>query len=1160
MPIVLCRSNRTEDLVERLCKALEKGAPGDPFEPVAVVVGSRGMERWLRHEIATERGVTGRLAFPFPRQAFDGAAAWLLDGAPDSGTTFWEAPTGEVRGWSPDALAFRTLRLLRDHLGDAAFERVRRYLENRTQGAVGTRELAFAREVADVLDRMLHDRPDQALSWADSPSAAPDEHRWLALLLRELGAATDEQSPARLHMRLLTSKLTRTEASLYLFGLSTLGPGDRTRLGCLARAMNVYLFLLAPSQVWWADVRSKHEQSRAMATATDARSQAQLEAELLGENPLLSVLGMPSRDIQVWLEDLEGGYQEEESVVPDVALPEPGSLLTRLQAWINRAGGLAGETGWPADDTVSLHSSYGPLRQCEVLRDELLAMFAADERLEPRHVCVMTPDIETYAPLVSAVFARRGLAALPEGQEGRLPSIPTTISDLGLRRTNPVAEVLLSLLELTGERLTASRLLDFMSLEALRQRVGLSADDLSDLRTLVLESGMCWGIDAPDRARFDQPERDQNTVRFGLERLALGVLMPDEGADKGETVGSADPGLGPAAPLPVESRERVARVGKLALVVRHVARVRDRCATPRTMAAWRELLRESLDALTETTAKGAWLRAEVDELLDDLVQSAEAMGDLRVEREALLRWLRDRFEIPQRGDRPITGAVTVCSLEPMRSVPFEVVALVGMDDGAFPRGSQPRAWDPFSEVKGGERDRRAVDRHLLLEALLSARKRLLVLWSGRDLLTGEELPAAVPVEELIEILGRLTGATRGQLVRQSALQPWSPRNFDPAAPCSFDARMAEAARRTLRIARGQEPPAPRGLATGRLDPLPPEREPPGSITLDDLARGLNKPHKMLLRDRLGLRLESHEEQLPDREPIELDGLELWRLRDRILPAALEEDSLDETWVRRFRDRLAGEGVLPLQAGGERILTGALSVARGVADNLEAVGGELVSETLNVNVVLGGAVGLELSGNVSRHREKNGRLLLEWPTAGNPSNWLRLQAWLHVLAAAANELPVAGARLVGAASPPAKAKVAGELLAWSGTAPDARQQLEDLASVWRRARSEPVELFPTVSPKVADLLAKDGDLSDAGVRRRAESEIRAAWEGGYMKPGDRQDTWIQPCFQDYDPTLRLFDESEGALVDLARRVWLPLKRAAYACESLAAEWAREGASK
>ncbi len=213
MAIVLHRSNRTEALVEELCGVLRESLPSDPLVQYPVVVGSRGMERWLRYEIATRLDIAAGLDFPFPRQALAGAGRWLLDGTPEGDAAFWQvdpADEDEAWRWEREALTFRLVGLLRGRLDQADFASVARYLaEGRAEGgvsAVTARELLFAAEVGEVLDRLMHERPEQALAWAEDPDTAEAEHRWLAVLLADIGAASDPRAPAVLHRDLTTSR------------------------------------------------------------------------------------------------------------------------------------------------------------------------------------------------------------------------------------------------------------------------------------------------------------------------------------------------------------------------------------------------------------------------------------------------------------------------------------------------------------------------------------------------------------------------------------------------------------------------------------------------------------------------------------------------------------------------------------------------------------------------------------------------------------------------------------------------------------------------------------------------------------------------------------------------------------------------------------------
>jgi exodeoxyribonuclease V gamma subunit len=1131
LPIHLHRSNRTEILLDELCELLTTARSPDPFAPFPVVVGSRGMERWLRHEVATRLGIAVGLAFPFPRQALAGSARWLLeeDCRPDQ--LFWEVDVGnreQMTRWDSDALTMRLVRLLRDRQADPPFSAVSHYLDEERaaadEGSVSARELLFASEVADVLDRMIHDRAEDALAWAKAPDTAPDpQHRWLATLLADLSVHTDRDSPAVLHRDLLVAPARMTGRSLTVFGLSTMGPGDRERLAAVARSVEVHLFALVPTDRFPPEDR-------------------------LSTNPVLASLGGPSRDLHAWLEQV-GGHLPPLEVDQPEGEPAP-TLLRHLQGWILRAKDPESTSlTWTADGSVGAHSTYGAMRQCEVLRDELFGLFAADPTLEPRDVLVMTPDIEGYAPLVEAVFARTGQAA--PGGGTKLPRIPVAIADLGLRRTNPVAEVALKLLEVSGDRLTASWLLDFITLQPVRGRWSLDDDDLSDIRDLVTESGLRWGLDAGDRASVDQPELDQNTVRFALERMALGVVMPDE--EPLGVVPDSSGRLQPAVPLDVQSAGRVRRVGHLAAIVRTLTAHRAVMESAATLPVWGDRLVAALDELTATAETTGWLRSEVDAVIEDLASVGALLGELRVERSAVLRWLQGRFELPQRGDRPITGAVQVCALEPMRSVPFRVVALLGMDDRAFPRGGRPRTWDPMGERRAGERDRREIDRHLMLEALLSARDHLILLWSGYDVQQGKEQPASVPVEELLETLGLLTGASRSELVREHPLQPWSSRNFRSPAD-SFDHRMAQAAERLEAIATGRDTAHALGLGASGAARLPGEEFLPETLELTALADALLAPHKLLLRDRLGLSVGQQTADVEDREPLEFDDLESWALRARVVEHLSSEPGLHDQGelVRALSVRLAGEGTLPMRAGGEAILEGEVEKAQQVLHNLRDVEGATV-DGVELSVSLG--QGPLLVGRVDDVLDRDGDLLLQWHTPSSGANdRLKLIAWLHLLAAVASSRPVAAARLVGHGSTSSSGRTGGDFLAFGGDVEEARELLQSVLDVWRLARDRPLPLFRGTSYRVAAEVYRMGDESQTpGARSQLVKAVAEGWQGGRFSRGDVEDPWVQTFFVDYDPIDHLDDASEWGLLSLARRVWLPIFAGEARGKSLRESW-------
>jgi exodeoxyribonuclease V gamma subunit len=1132
MTLHLHRSQRAEALAEALARAMSDTWPDDPFEAVPIVVGSRGMERWLRHELATHLSAIAQVDFLFPRSAFEAAARTLLDGAP------WLDVERHDDPWSAARLALRVLGAMRARLEEPAFAAVRRYLGDGgdvspADGAVRARELSFAEEVAGTIERLLHDRPDDARAWADDPSVAPAEHAWLAALLRALEDEIDVPSPARRLAALQARPSAQLPRALFVFGLSTLRPGDKLRLAELARHLELHVLALAPSSEWWEDIRARSDQHRALRDAEGADAVAAALAELDRNNALLAADGAPSRDLQLWFEAI--GYDEpaDSGSPQEPASTQGETLLGALQAWIDQAGDNPRAPIWSehaACRSIEVHACHGPLRQCEALRDELLRRFAADATLEPRHVLVMTPDVATYAPLLAAVFARHG---------GDTPAIPLHVADLGLRATNPVAEALLQIVALADERVSATRLLDVLGLAPVRAKLSLDDDDLADLRAMIVEAGIRWAWDADDRARHDQPAIDQNTVRFGLERLALGALMRDPGD---LAVVPAAPGgpawLAGAVPLELATRERIDRFGRLAEACARLQAVRPRLLAPATPGEWRTRLSAVLDDFTEAREGAAWLRAQVDDALAELLPDsvagalegrAGASTRLPLDRSAVLARLRGAFELPQHGDRPVTGAATVCALEPMRSVPFRVIAMVGLDDGAFPRAGRMPAWDPFARPRRGEYDRRTVDRHLFLEAILCARDALLIFGTGFEPKRGARAPLSVVVSELSEVLGAGLGRDPDALPIAHPLQPWSTRAFEDAARLPFDPLWATSAA-VLRA-----PPAVAGLGATRLAARWPEEEvPPRVLTADALAAALCAPQKELLRTRLGLALSADDVTVEDREPLEHGALDQWQLRDRVLRARLASasaadaaDAADRGLVDALEARLRGEGVLAASAGGRRALEEADDDAQKALKRAADIAGteeDAMQWACEID-------GLLVTATAADARRDQAGLNLVWLTASKtPNARLQMRGWVAALVAAAAGEKLGGAHLVGYG-----AKIE---LAPPGDAAAARARLEALVAIWRQLRTSPIPLFPALSPDVAR--AADGGDEEPEAPPARVRGAQLAWEGGLGRVGDREDAWVSALFGHL--SIDELAERADEIVALAEEVWSPLLRA------------------
>jgi exonuclease V gamma subunit len=140
MSLHLYRHQKVELLDAALAANLVRTRPRDPLASIALVVGSRGMERHLRHSLATASGVAMQLEFLFPEHAFRTAAAALLD---DAREIPWKASEVTADVWRGPALVFRVVEALRHLRTSPDFAAVAAYLGD-SGAVVGPRELRFA--------------------------------------------------------------------------------------------------------------------------------------------------------------------------------------------------------------------------------------------------------------------------------------------------------------------------------------------------------------------------------------------------------------------------------------------------------------------------------------------------------------------------------------------------------------------------------------------------------------------------------------------------------------------------------------------------------------------------------------------------------------------------------------------------------------------------------------------------------------------------------------------------------------------------------------------------------------------------------------------------------------------------------------------------------
>ena len=880
--LTLYRSNRAEFLATLLARQLLEERP-DPFETVEVLVNTWPTSRWLGEQLATANGISSLVRFPFPGSRLRQLVRRVLD-----------LPDHEEDPWRATSLVWTVLELMPALLEQPVAQPLRAWLQQRDGEASGLSRdrWQLARAIADAFDDYALYRPATLHSWMRG-SRASTETDWQPWLARQLDASLHRQ-PFGLQVQTAVERLCSGAVDpdvlpkvIRLFGISALAPVQVDLIQALSGTTEVQVYLLTPCRDLWQRCGSRREQLGE--TWIDPPDGGWLQ-----QAPRLeATLGRMGAEFQQLLEgsgDSQLGERREGDLFADpVRIAEgegrPATLLERLQQQLVEPGCCESLEREHDDRSLLFQAAPGPLREVQLVRDQVLQWLAADPELEPRDVLVMTPQIDRYAPLLSSVFNDRDAIGV---------DLPWRLTDRSQQSTPGLTMAMLELLDLAAGRLTATGLERLLANPALQAQQGFSGEDAAALTRILQRTGFRWGLDALERGGDET-----HSLIWSLDRWLLGLALPQRD------------GLAPGGTAPFHQDLDPQRLVRWWTVLDRLVRWLQQLRRPRASAAWVELLQALLEDLFADGGDWSWERQSWSAALADWQQRAAACP-LELEVAVAAEVLAEALSVDSGRFGHRSGALTVSALEPMRAIPHKVIVLMGLDDGVFPRIDQrpgfhlleQRRW--LGDPRGGDQDR-----YVLLEALMSARRHLLISWCGRNEHTGEPRPAAAPVEQWLQDLSRQLGteASAGLCIEPDP-NPLDRSNFQVAVhgqPLSCDRRQLEARRW---LDRHQSDGALGGLALPlSWSPLEPD-DTVDPLSYEELLQWLVDPQSAWLR-QLGLHPGERVDPVEDLEALALTSL----LQAQLLNQDLEGHLLAAE-TPAWRDMLAGQGVLPPGAGAE----------------------------------------------------------------------------------------------------------------------------------------------------------------------------------------------------------------------------------------------------
>jgi len=1080
--LYLHTSNRIESLAERLVEvSLQQPLPG-LLEQETVMTLNPGMARWLRFEISQKLGVSFAWDFPFPGKLFQ----QLLSGLD---------PRHLETGLFDENLARWELFDLLEQLEDRPdFALLKRYCE-----PGGSRRLQLASKLAWLFDQYLLYRPDAITDWESGKNG---DH-WQAEIWRRLVKRLfpDKRRPAHIariwrdlsasHPDHLKPDTEDWPSRISVFGVSSLPPLYLDALDVVARFRPVHIYLLQPSDLYWADLKSKKQIARASQRKTLSSSGDDFsidESSFDLGNPLLPSFGQQG---QAFL-DL---VLDKDPIHDDGAFcePDPSTQLGCMQADLflleNRSADATPQHPFPKfDGTLQIHRSVGARREVESLWDYLVDHFSLNPGASASDILVMAPDIQDYAGHIDSVFSNNDESA---------PSIPYSIADQTGPQESSFISGAIEFLELARKRATALELIELLRHPITQIAFGFFESDIERIEYWIRETRVVWGWDQAHRAQFSAFPTDRNTWQEFRTRLSAGFAFRES-----ELLLPGD-----VSPYCEIEGESVELAGKLLELVGVLEELHHDSRRSETIAFWNQRLCAVLDRLrpSEEVELNRFYSA-IEAIQESLPEESQVIASGQEAMSCAVKALENAA--PASGY--LSGRVTFCSLKPMRSIPAKVVCLLGMDNDAFPRKSVRAPFDLLTQSpRRGDRNTREEDKQFFLETLLSARDRLFISYKGLSPVSETVREPSIVVSELIDYLEKADPKVkRSDRIVTHRRQPYDPEYFSKKELFTYSKERAENCQTFLNRA---------VLNEEKADPFPIESALPESeridVPLHSFIAFFKNPQSYFVKNVIGARFIDPEEAPTEYDPLQQDPLDKYRLRERFAEAIqnnLPIDAIEPSLIASLK--LLPPGYME-RLSYEKLKEQAVRVESSRAE----IASPIPSEIVPIDLECGPC---RISGHLTRGRMEDQQFFL------HPGKWKAkayIDIWIQHLLTNTTQPALTTAHSLQEPDKPIKFL----------PLEDARSILESLSTLYLHGLQQPIPFFPQLSwDALIKAKKQSAEFDEESFLSISRTEFSKDVPNSQYQPKYNWETYSQTCFGKEPPL-----DSSYAAVSLM--IWSPL---------------------
>lgn len=718
MPIQLFVSNHLNGLKEKLVEELQNATPS-VFRPNYIISQTEGMNIWLKYNLAQEFGIAANNKFCKPNDilfevymCLEGKFQVTINRQSYVWIIFDVLGTSEFQNRYPDQCSF---------------------LEE-DDDANDLKRLQLAEKIADLFDQYQIYRPEFISEW--SVIIPQEAQHWQAFLWSKIEAYQNKSSKELHNINYVRNHILNNIDNpkyhdalrqqlpvIYLFGLSVFTKYHLEVFYKIAQVVDVQFYLINPAPyVYWGDDKSAKDIALWQAKGMP------IERFIVGNELLTSWGKLIQNTLRLlFLNDITLNAYEP----INVEAPQANSLLGLLKYEIFENLVLEERQEIPdafiQDKSIQIHTHYTIQRELEGLYDFLLNQFEhAAGNLQARDILVVCSDINAYAPYIDGVFSNASV------------NLKYKIADTSVFQGDSVMSALDAIMALNENEFTANNFLSILSFDVVKQH--LHIHQLDTIRAVIKAANIRSGING-------SAADGTFTISWlnGIKRIMYGICMSDESILEGE--------LGDFIPIDViegKSAMEVIRFCDFALQI--ITLIRNRVQF-RTLHSWVDYTQGVLKLLLNNDGEELTEEMRYFNKLMEEFQEVTQFFDKPIAYDLFYAHFAQYLQEGNNASLFYGDGITFCTVVPMRSIPFKVVAMLGMDAKSFPRKEQKLSFNLMHQsYQLGDRNIKDSDKHLFLETVLSAEDTLYISYLGNSAKNNSIINPSSMVDELLNYI------------------------------------------------------------------------------------------------------------------------------------------------------------------------------------------------------------------------------------------------------------------------------------------------------------------------------------------------------------------------------------------------------------------------